>query len=70
MIKLVANKVSDFNETDWKEFATRSGDKWTFNIPQHELQKLDELLPDHVLGVQSSYPGPAQEIMMGRLIKK
>jgi hypothetical protein len=70
MIKLIAKSVSDFNETDWKQFATRTGDKWTFDIPQEEMQKLDALLPDHVLGVQSTFPGPAQEIMLGRLVKK
>ena len=70
MIKLIAKSVSDFNETDWKQFATRTGDKWTFDIQQEEMQKLDALIPDHVLGVQSTFPGPAQEIMLGRLVKK
>jgi hypothetical protein len=70
MIKLIAKRVADFNETDWKQFATRTGDKWSFDIPSEEMQKIDELLPDHVLGVQSTFPAPAQEIMFGRLIKK
>lgn len=65
-----ATSIKDFNETEWKEFGTRTGDKWTFSIPHHEMQRMDDMLPDHVLGVESSYPGPAQEIMYGKLIKK
>jgi hypothetical protein len=70
IIKLIAKSVSDFNETDWKQFATRIGNKWVFDIPSEEMQNLEALLPNHVLGVQSVYPGPAQEIMLGRLVKK
>ncbi len=66
----VANCVADFNETEWKHFATRTGDKWSFSIPSSELQVIDDLLPDHVLGVEMTLVPPAGEIMCGKLIPK
>jgi hypothetical protein len=50
----VANCVADFNETEWK----------------HELQIIDDLLPDHVLGVEMTIIEPAGEIMCGKLVPK
>jgi hypothetical protein len=68
--KPLASCVADFNETEWKHFATRTGDKWTFSIPPDELQIIDDLLPNHVLGVEMTITGPAGEIMCGKLIPK
>ncbi len=65
-----ANCLADFNETDFKKFATRIGDKWSFTLPVHELQNIDDLLPDHVLSVEKIPLSPAGEIMLGKLTKK
>ena len=65
-----ANCVADFNETDFKKFATRTGDRWSFTLPTHELQNIDDLLPDHVLSVQNIPLAPAGEIMLGKLTRK
>ena len=65
-----ANCVADFNETDFKKFATRTGDRWSFTLPAHELQNIDGLLPDHVLSVQKIPLSPAGEIMLGKLTWK
>jgi hypothetical protein len=65
-----ANCVADFNETDFKKFATRTGDRWSFTLPTHELQNIDGLLPDHVLSVQNIPLAPAGEIMLGKLTRK
>jgi hypothetical protein len=65
-----ANCVADFNETDFKKFATRTGDRWSFTLPTHELQNIDDLLPDHVLSVQNIPVAPAGEIMLGKLTRK
>jgi hypothetical protein len=65
-----ANCVADFNETDFKKFATRTGDRWSFTLPTHELQNIDNLLPDHVLSVQNITLAPGGEIMLGKLTRK
>ena len=64
-----AKSLTDFTETEWKEFARREGDKWTFFIPHHEMQGMNDALAGFVLTVESTYPGPAQEIMYGKLVK-
>jgi len=33
------------------------------------MQRMDETLAGFVLTVESTYPGPAQEIMYGKLVK-
>jgi len=65
-----ANTVSDFNEVEFKKFALRTGDKWSFFIPAEQLQGLDELLPDHVLIVENYSTAIGCEIMCGKLVKK
>jgi hypothetical protein len=65
-----AECVADFNEVDFKKFASRVGDRWTFTLPTHEMQVLDSLLPQHVLSVENIKTGPAQEIMVGKLTRK
>lgn len=65
-----ANCVADFNETDFKKFATRLGDRWSFTLPAHELQNIDDLLPGHVLSVQNIPVPPGGEIMLGKLMRK
>lgn len=65
-----ANSIKDFNETEFKRFGTRVGDKWTFSIPAEELQDMDNLLPDHVLTVKNDITGPASEAMSGKLVRK
>jgi hypothetical protein len=65
-----ANCVADFNETDFKKFATRTGDRWSFTLPTRELQNIDDLLPDHVLSVEKIPLAPAGEIMLGKLTRK
>lgn len=67
---ITANRLSDFNEAEFKQFATRIGDRWSFTIPASELQDIDNLLPNHVLGVQNILTAPAGEIMLGKLIPK
>jgi hypothetical protein len=62
--------VADFNETDFKKFATRLGDRWSFTIPTRELQNIDDLLPEHVLSVEKILMPPAGEIMLGKLTRK
>ena len=66
----VAIKVADFNETEFKQFGHRTGDRWTFSIPYCEMQSLDELLPNHVLGIETKLLQPHGEIIMGKLIPK
>lgn len=65
----VAESVDDFNETEFKKFATRLGEKWSFTIPYNQIQKLEDLLPNHVLTVQSIIL-PMGELMLGKLVKK
>lgn len=65
-----ADCVADFNETDFKKFASRVGDRWTFTLSPHEMQTLDDLLPQHVLSVRNIKAGPGQEVMVGKLIRK
>ena len=65
-----ADCVADFNETDFKKFSSRVGDRWTFTLSPHEMQTLDDLLPQHVLSVQNIKTGPGQEVMVGKLIRK
>lgn len=65
-----ANNVSDFNELEFKKFALRTGDKWSFFIPADELQNMDELLPYHVLIVENYPTAIGCEIMCGKLVKK
>lgn len=65
-----ANNISDFNELEYKKFATRTGDKWSFFIPAEELQNMDELLPDHVVVVENFDIAIGCEIMCGKLVKK
>jgi hypothetical protein len=65
-----ANCVADFNETDFKKFATRTGDRWSFTIPTNELQTINDLLPEHVLSVEKIALAPGGEIMLGKLTRK
>ena len=65
-----ANCLADFNETDFKKFATRAGDRWSFTLPIQELQNIDDLLPDHVLSVEKIPLSPGGEIMLGKLTRK
>lgn len=65
-----ANCLADFNETDFKRFATRIGDKWSFTLPIHELQNIDDLLPDHVLSVEKVPLAPGGVILLGKLTRK
>jgi hypothetical protein len=67
---IVAAKVADFNEEEFKQFGVRVGDRWTFSIPYSEMQSLDELLPNHVLGIETKLLEPAGEIILGKLISK
>jgi hypothetical protein len=62
--------LADLNETEFKKFATRIGDRWTFTLPTHELNNLDDLLPDHVLSVENITLAPGGEIMLGKLTRK
>lgn len=68
----VATKISDFNETEYKQFATRVGDRWSFSLPYSEMQDLDDVLLDMgcVLGVETKFLQPHGEIMFGKLIPK
>ena len=66
----VATKVTDFNETEYKQFATRIGDRWSFSLPYNEMENLEDLLPDHVLGIETKLLEPAGEIMFGKLLPK
>ena len=66
----LATKVADFNETEFKRFAMREGDLWSFSLPYSELQNLDDLLPDHVLSVKTKPLEPFGEIMLGKLTPK
>lgn len=65
-----ANNLSDFNGVEFKKFAMRTGDKWSFFIPTNELQNLEALLPDHVLIVENYRTAIGCEIMCGKLVKK
>jgi hypothetical protein len=65
-----AECVADFNEVQWKKFGSRIGDRWSFTLPVHEMQTLDDLLPHHVLSVDNIKIGPGAEIMLGKLTKK
>jgi hypothetical protein len=65
-----ANCLADFNETEFKQFATRTGDRWAFTIPSKELQDMDDLLPDHVLVVENIPLAIGGEIMLGKLVRK
>jgi hypothetical protein len=66
----VATKIADFNETEFKQFAIREGDRWSFSLPYSEMQNLDDLLPDHVLSVETKLLQPHGEIILGKLIPK
>jgi hypothetical protein len=66
----VATKISDFNETEYKQFATRVGDRWSFSLPYSEMENLEDLLPDHVLGIEIDLLEPSGAIMAGKLIPK
>ena len=70
VLVIVATKVADFNEEEFKQFGIRVGDRWTFSIPYSEMQSLDELLPNHVLGIETELLEPAGEIILGKLIPK
>lgn len=65
-----ANTVSDFNEMEFKKFATRTGDKWSFFIPPGELQNIDNFFTDHVLTIENYNIAIGCEIMCGKLVKK
>lgn len=65
-----ARCVADFNETDFKKFATRIGDRWSFTLPPQELQTLEDLIPDHVLSVKMASLLPGEGIMLGKLVRK
>lgn len=65
-----ADCVADFNESDFKQFASRVGDRWSFTLSYQEMQILDDLLPQHVISVQNIKTGPGEEIMVGKLIRK
>jgi hypothetical protein len=67
---IVATKVADFNETEFKQFAIREGDRWSFSLPYSEMQNLDELLPNHVLSIEAKLLEPHGEIMLGKLLPK
>ena len=66
----LATKVADFNETEFKRFAVREGDRWSFSLPYSEMQNLDDLLPDHVLSIETKLLKPFGEIMLGKLTPK
>ena len=66
----VANSISDFNESEYKNFAMRTGDQWSFMIPPGELQNMDDFFPDHVLIVENINTSIGREIMCGKLVKK
>jgi hypothetical protein len=66
----VATKITDFNEEEFKQFGTRTGDRWTFSLPYSEMQELEELLPNHVLGIETKLLQPHGEIILGKLIPK
>ena len=66
----VATKIADFNEEEYKQFGTRIGDRWTFSLPYSDMQALEELLPNHILGIETKLLEPAGEIMLGKLIPK
>jgi hypothetical protein len=66
----VATKIADFNEEEYKQFGTRIGDRWTFSLPYSDMQALEELLPNHVLGIETKLLEPAGEIILGKLIPK
>ena len=65
-----ANSISDFNEVEFKKFALRTGDKWSFFIPPGELQNMDNFFTDHVLIVENYNTAIGCEIMCGKLVKK
>jgi hypothetical protein len=65
-----ANTVSDFNEVEYKKFASRTGDKWSFFIPPGELQGMEDLYQDYVLVVENHNVAIGCEIMCGKLVKK
>lgn len=65
-----AQCAADFNETDFKKFATRIGDRWSFTLSPKELQTLEDLIPDHVLSVKMVPLLPGEGIMLGKLIRK
>jgi hypothetical protein len=65
-----ANRLSDFNEENFKQFASRVCDRWSFTLPPEEIQNLDTLLPSHVLSVENIKTGLGEEILVGKLIKK
>lgn len=65
-----AYKVADFTEYEFKQFATRQGDRWSFSLPPAEMQILDSLIPDHVLVVENIPLAVGGEIMLGKLVKK
>jgi len=69
---LIATKLADFNETEYKQFAMREGDRWTFSLPYSEMQNLDDTLLNlgYVLGMDTKTIEPAGEIMLGKLIPK
>lgn len=65
-----ANNLSDFNGSEFKKFAMRTGDRWAFFIPAAELQSMEELLPNHVLVVENYNVAIGCEIMCGKLVEK
>lgn len=65
-----AEHISDFNEEDFKKFASRIGDKWTFDLSVAELHNMESLLPDHVLTVCHIKISPGAAIMLGKLTRK
>jgi len=66
----VATKIADFNETEYKQFGIRVGDRWTFSLPYSDMQALEEMLPNHVLGIETKPLQPHGEIILGKLIPK
>jgi hypothetical protein len=69
---LIATKLADFNETEYKQFAMREGDRWSFSLPYSEMQNLDDTLLElgYVLGVDTKFLEPHGEIILGKLIPK
>lgn len=65
-----ATRASDFNEEDFKKFASRIGDRWTFDLPAEDLHNLESIMPDHVLTVCHIKISPGAEIMLGKLTRK
>jgi len=65
-----AHCFADFNEAEFKKFASRIGDRWSFTLPASEMNELDNLLVGYVLSVEKIVMGPGAEIMLGKLKRR